>query len=63
MVTIHNLEVRLDVEGGDQEQVFRQLFNRVIVEWTRRQEAEQHIRRTVDRNRSLGDRSDTEEAR
>lgn len=62
MVTIQNLDVRFDVEVGDQEQAFRQLFNRVMVEWTRRQEAEQHIRKTVDRNRSLGDRGG-EEAR
>jgi hypothetical protein len=63
VVTIQNLDVRFDVEAGDQEQLFRQLFNRVMAEWTRRQEAEQHIRQTVDRNRSLGDRAGGEEAR
>jgi hypothetical protein len=60
MVTIQNLEVRFDVEGDDQEQLFMRLFNRAIAEWSRRQEVEQQVRRTIDRNRDLGDRGDTE---
>jgi hypothetical protein len=60
MVTIQNLEVRFDVEGEDQEQMFLQLFNRAMAEWARRQEVEQHVRRTVDRNRNLGDCGDKE---
>jgi hypothetical protein len=60
MVTIQNLEVRFDVEGEDQEQMFLQLFNRAMAEWTRRQELEQHVRQTIDRNRNLGDRTGME---
>jgi hypothetical protein len=60
MVTIQNLEVQFDVEGDDQEQMFLQMFNRAITEWTRRQESEQHIRNIVDRNRGLGDRAGSE---
>jgi hypothetical protein len=60
MVTIQNLDVQFDVEGDDQEQTFLQLFTRAMAEWTRRQDAEQQLRRTIDRNRKLGDRTDTE---
>jgi hypothetical protein len=60
MVTIKNLEVRFDVEGEDQEQMFLRLFNRAMAEWSRRQDSEQHIRHTIDCTRSLGDRSDME---
>jgi hypothetical protein len=60
MVTIHNLEVRFDVEGADQEQVFLELFNRAMAEWCRRKETEAHVRRTVDASRNLGDQPDAE---
>ena len=35
MVTIHNLEVRLDVEGEGDEAVFSRLFDKYIRKWHR----------------------------
>ena len=34
MVTIHNLEVRMDVEGGGDEAAFVKLFNKYIRLWS-----------------------------
>jgi hypothetical protein len=59
MVTIHNLEVRFDVEADDDE-VFGRLFAEHITRWSRRREAERQRLRAVDREQALGDR-DAEE--
>ena len=54
-VTIHNLEVRFQVEGDDQT-VFRQLFEHYIQSWMRAYEEQcARTRRSRD-ERSVGDR-------
>ncbi|MFE2216579.1 putative phage tail protein [Streptomyces canus] len=40
MVTIHHLEVRLDVAADDEVAVFARLFNRYIEAWARQRETE-----------------------
>ena len=57
MVTINHLEVQFDVEGGDEERLFVEYFNKYIGEWERRRETQARIRETMDRNRDLGDRA------
>jgi hypothetical protein len=55
-MTIHNLEVRLEVEGEGDEAVFGRLFQKYMRLWSR-EEAEQRTRRRLaERERSLGDR-------
>ena len=56
MITIQHLEVRFDVEGGEEEQLFVTLFNKYIDEWSRRQEGQRRVRETMNRSRNLGDR-------
>jgi len=53
-VTIHNLEVRLQVEGDDGA-VFRRLFNKHIQEWSRLYEQECDRAKHAQAERSLGD--------
>jgi hypothetical protein len=53
-LTIHNLEVRFDVEADDDE-VFSRLFAEHIRRWSRRHEAEHQRLREVDREQALGD--------
>lgn len=56
MVTIHNLEVRFDVEGEGDEAVFARLFEKHIRRWkSAEQEALDDARRAA-AERSLGDR-------
>ena len=56
MVTIQNLEVRFDVEGDGDAEVFTRMFNAHIRRW----QHQDHERRTRDHQsaaeRSLGDR-------
>jgi hypothetical protein len=56
MVTIHNLEVRFDVEGEGDEAAFRKLFERCIREWSRNCEEAQARERFLARERALGER-------
>lgn len=56
MVTINHLEVQFDVEGGEEERMFVEYFNKYIDEWSRRREAQTRVRETMDRSRDLGDR-------
>jgi hypothetical protein len=58
MVTIQNLEVRLDVEGEGDEAVFAKLFEKHIRRWHRQAEQAKARQRNADEYRSLGDRSD-----
>ena len=58
MVTIHNLEVRLDVEGEGDEAVFSRLFDKYIRKWHRLTEEVTRRQRQADESRSLGDRSE-----
>ena len=55
MVTINHLEVQFDVQGGDDEHLFVQYFNKYIDEWSRRREAQLRVRQAMDRNRDLSD--------
>lgn len=54
MITIHNLEVRFDVEGDDDRETFARMFNECIRKWAA--EAEQQQRRELElmHERSLG---------
>lgn len=61
MVTIQNLEVRLDVEGQGDEKVFADLFNKYIHEWNRRSEEQQRLQRRMQKDRLIGDRTDSED--
>lgn len=56
MFTIHNLEVRLDVEGQGDEAVFAKLFDKYIRKWNRAAEEAKARQRLTDEHRSLGDR-------
>jgi len=56
MITIHNLEVRFDVEGETDEQTFIRMFDKYIRLW-HRQQLEQSARRYAsEHDRILGDR-------
>jgi hypothetical protein len=56
MLTIHHLEVRLDVEGEGDEAVFARLFDKYIRRWNRMAEEAKARERLADAHRSLGDR-------
>jgi hypothetical protein len=56
MLTIHNLEVRLDVEGEGDEAVFGKLFDKYIRRWHRAMQEAKLRQRQTDEQRSLGDR-------
>ena len=56
MITIHNLEVRFDVEGDDDRQQFARLFNEFIRQWAERANDEQCREQAAADERSLGDR-------
>ncbi len=60
MLTIHNLEVRLDVEGEGDEAVFAKLFDKYIRKWNRLAEEAKARQRMANEHRSLGDRSGRE---
>ncbi|MCU7934038.1 MAG: hypothetical protein KZQ99_04050 [Candidatus Thiodiazotropha sp. (ex Dulcina madagascariensis)] len=62
MLTIEKLEVQFDVEGGEEEEMFRRLFNRNMQEWRARDAEERRLHRMIERDRGLGDRADTEES-
>lgn len=56
MVTIHNLEVRFEVEGGEDEAAFVRLFEKYVRQWQRKQEEARSRDRLSARERSMGDR-------
>jgi hypothetical protein len=55
MVTIHNLEVRLEVEGEGDEAVFTRYFDKYIRKWSRMAEEAKARQCQANENRSLGD--------
>ena len=57
MVTIHNLEVRLEVEGDGDEVVFARLFQKYIRLWSRRRGAIEAAGARAEDDRALGDRA------
>jgi hypothetical protein len=63
MVTIHSLEVRMDVQGGGSadEAAFVRLFNKYIKAWNEEQTKQKHRTRRVAQERALGDRPAGEE--
>jgi hypothetical protein len=60
MVTIHNLEVRLEVEGEGDEAVFSRFFDKYIRKWSRLMEEAKAHEKQANQNRSLGDQSEHE---
>ena len=60
MVTIHSLEVRMDVQGGGDEAAFVKFFNRYIKLWSEEDARQKHRSRRVAQERSLGDRPEPE---
>lgn len=56
MITINHLEVRFDVEGDDDEQLFIQYFNKYIDQWSRGQSSQKRVNDAIQRDRQLGDR-------
>ncbi len=60
MLTIHNLEVRMDVQGGSDEAAFVRLFNKYIKLWSEEYARRQQQSRHVAEARSLGDRPESE---
>lgn len=55
MLTIHNLEVRFDVEADD-DAVFTRMFSDHIRRWARRRDEEACWQRHADMERSIGDK-------
>jgi hypothetical protein len=60
MVTIHNLEVRLEVEGEGDEAVFTRYFDKYIRKWSRLMEEAKARQKHTDEHRSLGDHQEKE---
>ncbi len=58
MITIHNMEVRFDVEGNDDKARFASMFNELIQKWAAEAEEQKLRDRIAVRDRSLGDRPD-----
>jgi len=56
MVTINQLDVRFDVEGGDDDATFARLFEKYIRQWSSKQDEARDRQRQGDDERSLGDR-------
>lgn len=61
MLTIHNLEVRLEVEGEGDEAVFTRYFDKYIRKWARLTEDAKASAREACEQRSLGDRPEQDE--
>ena len=57
MITIQNLDIRFDVEGDEDRQVFAKLFNEFINKWSRQAEEQQQREIEAKRERSLSDSS------
>jgi hypothetical protein len=55
MVTIHNLEVRFDVEGESDEAVFARLFAKHIGRWSRMDAEQRQRERRFEAERRLGE--------
>jgi hypothetical protein len=53
MVTIHHLEVHLDVAGDDDEVAFRRLFEKYMRQWRRLEAEAEERRRSGEEERRL----------
>lgn len=60
MVTIHNLEVHLEVQGEGDEAVFSRFFDKYIRKWSRLMEEAKARERQANQSRSLGDQPEQE---
>jgi hypothetical protein len=60
MLTIHNLEVHLEVQGDGDEAVFSRYFDMYIRKWSRLMAEAKARERHANENRSLGDQSGQE---
>jgi len=56
MVTINHLDVKFDVEGGDDDATFLRLFEKYIRQWNNKQEEAKAREQRGRDERSLGDR-------
>jgi hypothetical protein len=56
MVTIHNLEVRMDVAGGGDDAAFVRLFSKYIKLWSEAEARQKRRSRQVAEASALGDR-------
>lgn len=54
-VEIRTLDIRLEVEGGDDEASFVRLFEKYMAQWSRRAADAARSQRTANAERSLGD--------
>lgn len=55
MVTINHLDVRFDVEGGDDDATFCRLFEKYIRQWSNKQEEAKERERRGRQERSVDD--------
>ncbi|HKX30756.1 MAG TPA: hypothetical protein VJ302_23905 [Blastocatellia bacterium] len=60
MITIHNLEVRFEVEGDGDEAAFVKLFEKYVRQWNDQQEESRTRERRAARERALGDQQPEE---
>ena len=60
MVTIHNLEIRLEVEGDSDEVVFSRFFQKYINLWNRLEQEAKARQRLAEQNRSIGEQAEIE---
>jgi hypothetical protein len=56
MVTIQSMEVRFDIEGEGDEQVFARMFKQHIERWARQQQDRARREKDARNERALGDR-------
>jgi hypothetical protein len=57
-VTIQHLEVRFDVEAGEEEASFVRHFNKYMPAWARLQREQEEAAESSERDRALGDREE-----
>ena len=54
MITIENLEVQFDVEGGSEERVFAMYFARFMEQWERQHQQEEALQQRLSRDQQIG---------
>lgn len=58
-VTIQHLEVRFDVEAGEEEASFVRLFQKYITAFARLQREQEEANEASEQDRALGDRAES----
>ncbi len=56
MITINNLDMRMDVEGEGDEAVFSRLFEKHMARWSRLEAERKARQRLTDSERAVGNR-------